>query len=160
MASLAEVEQIVHDLRRLRALGRELVGSGDAAKVEVEVLGAGERGVRARFVDLGGVLALSVIEGRRALHREGELASDDRDMPNQPGEELLLGFVGGQGHVVIDLTHTDVTEKLGSENVGRRKVLLLRSSGRGGPDREVTAVVLVEDASEDTGESRRRRVNS
>lgn len=122
MSPVAQIQQVKDDRRRLGVLRRKLAGRGNAAEVKIEVVGAGEIGLESALIDLGIVAALGVVEGGSALHVERQLASDDGDMTNEPGKELLIRLVGGERHVVIDLTDADFGEELGREDVGRGEV--------------------------------------
>lgn len=46
-------------------------------------------------------------------------------MTDQPWEERLVALGRRKRHVVVDLANAFITEELGREDVGRRKVLLL-----------------------------------
>jgi hypothetical protein len=122
VSPIAQIQQVKDDRGRFSALRRKLPGGGNAAEVEIEVLGAGKVGLESSLINLRLVAALGVVEGGRALHVKGKLASDDGDVTNEPGKELLVRFVGGEGHVVVDLTDADLGEELGGEDVGRGEI--------------------------------------
>lgn len=71
------------------------------------------------------VFDAQLAKGREAYHRERELSADGRDMTDQPWEERLVALGRRKRHVVVDLANAFITEELGREDVGRRKVLLL-----------------------------------
>lgn len=90
---------------------------------------------------------------------ELELAPDDLYFPDKPREVSDVARRVRDGHVVDKLADAVVGEEFGAKDVGRRRVLLLALRLGLAGDREVSALVLVEDASKHAGPNQQRRGN-